>query len=130
MNPTDLPFAWLRRRMRPAHRGATALVPPLAVNFAGAGNRGELRGALQSSAIPPAQVCGGFVAALQERQEHVVRLLRGPDGVVGQEELMKGLVKERLRRLDRIAGEAVRLRVGVGVEDRRFMSHSARPEAA
>src|SRR2546427_6035234 len=74
--------------------------------------------ALDRSPVPPAEVRRGFVCALEKRQQDMVRRLRSSDRIVRQQELSHLLTVEGLFGLDGILFETLRLRVGIGVEDR------------
>src|SRR5881396_256410 len=86
--------------------------------------------ALDRSPVPPAEVRRGFVCALDKRQQDMVRRLRSSDRIVRQQELSHLLTVEGLLGLDGILFETLRLRVGIGVEDRPVYGPTTRPEPA
>jgi PEP-CTERM motif-containing protein len=58
--------------------------------------------AFQCGAIPVAEGRGSLMGGLKKLQQHLIRLLRGPHHIVGQQELFHLLMVKRLSRLDRI----------------------------
>src|SRR3989454_3571262 len=60
----------------------------------------------------------------------MVRRLRSPDRIVRQQELSHLLTVEGLFGLDGILFETLRLRVGIGIEDRPVHGPATRPEPA
>src|SRR5215212_885408 len=86
--------------------------------------------ALQCRSIPLGSVCSSFIGALQESQQDLIRGLRFADHFVGKKELSQLLIVKGPGWLDGIVLETLRLRIGIGIEDRFINRTAARPKAA
>src|SRR5439155_2556893 len=84
--------------------------------------------ALDRSPVPLPKVRRGFVGALEKCQQDMIGRLRSSDRIVRQQELSHLLTVEGLFGLDGILFETLRLRVGIGVEDRPVHGPTTRPE--
>src|SRR4051794_24998976 len=85
--------------------------------------------AFQRRAIPPGEVGGCLVCALEEGEEKLIWSNGSANGFVRQKELPQIFVVSGGLGLNRILLEAIRLRIGIRIEDR-VEAVAARPEAA
>src|ERR1700722_9007211 len=69
-----------------------------------------------------------FIGVLQEVEKRLIRVSGLPDNLIRQDVLTEILAVVGLCRTDRVVGEPVRFRVGVGVE--RTLVTASRPEPA
>ena len=71
---------------------------------------------------------GGIVGGLQKREQCPIRLLRGAHSFIGKDEFTQFFMEIGGLRLDRVAVEAGRSRIGIAIEGR-FAQAGTRPEA-